>query len=106
MSYALYPLMMIFLIAFISFLLGFVTNLISLPYIVNSFIRGCWKYIKRITLSSVFRWSVSIVVSFTISILIVQYQKMRIQKQTEIYYQHIVDSLNTDLKVLRIHKVK
>lgn len=98
--------MMIFLIAFLSFLFGFVINLVSLPYIASSFIRGCGKYVKRITLSSIFRWSVSIIVSFTISILIVQYQGMRVQKQTETYYQHIVDSLNTELKILRIHKAK
>ena len=33
-----------------------------------------------------------------------QNQNTRIQKQTEKYYQHIVDSLNAELETLQIHK--
>lgn len=60
----------------------------------------------KISTLSVFRWSVSIIVSFALSALIIQNQQERIIKQTSSSYQHIVDSLNLELKILKQYKVK
>lgn len=97
---------MIYLITLFSFLLGFAINLISLPYILEYFVKDTWKYVKKISTLSVFRWSVSIIVSFALSALIIQNQQERIIKQTSSSYQHIVDSLNLELKILKQYKVK
>ena len=97
---------MIFLITLFSFLLGFVINLISLPYILEYFVKDTWRYVKKISTLSVFRWSVSIIVSFALSALIIRNQQERIIKQTSSSYQHIVDSLNLELKILKQYKVK
>lgn len=97
---------MIFLITLFSFLLGFAINLISLPYILEYFVKDTWRYVKKISTLSVFRWSVSIIVSFALSALIIQNQQERIIKQTSSSYQHIVDSLNLELKILKQYKVK
>lgn len=97
---------MIYLITLFSFLLGFAINLISLPYILEYFVKDTWKYVKKISTLSVFRWSVSIIVSFALSALIIRNQQERIIKQTSSSYQHIVDSLNLELKILKQYKVK
>lgn len=97
---------MIYLIALISFLLGFVVNLISLPYILENIVKDGWRYVRKISTLSVFRWSVSIIVSFALSALIIRNQQERIIKQTSSSYQHIVDSLNLEIKILQQYKVK
>lgn len=97
---------MITLIALISFLLGFIVNLISLPYILEHLVKGAWIYAMRISTLSIFRWSVSLIVSFALSALIIQYQQERALKQTSSNYQHIVDSLNLEINILQQHKVK
>ena len=98
--------MIYLIIALISFLLGFVINLISLPYILEYIIKDAWRYVRKISTLSVFRWSVSIIVSFALSALIILNQQVRIIKQTSSSYQHIVDSLNLELKILKLYKVK
>lgn len=97
---------MIYLIALISFLLGFIINLISLPYILEHIVKDAWRYVRKISTLSIFRWSVSIIVSFALSALIIHNQQERIIKQTSSSYQHIVDSLNLELKTLKQYKVK
>ena len=97
---------MIYLIALISFLLSCAINLISLPYILEHIIKDAWRYVKKISTLSVFRWSVSIIVSFALSALIIRNQQERIIKQTSSSYQHIVDSLNLEIKILQQYKVK
>lgn len=94
------------LITIISFLLGFIINLIALPYILEYVVKDAWRYVRNISTLSVFRWSVSIIVSFALSTLIIQNQQERIIKQTSSNYQHIVDSLNLEIKILQQYKVK
>lgn len=86
--------------------MGFAINLISLPYILEHIIKDAWRYVKKISTLSVFRWSVSIIVSFALSALIIRNQQERIIKQTSSSYQHIVDSLNLEIKILQQYKVK
>lgn len=97
---------MIILITIISFLLGFIINLIALPYILEHLVKDAWRYVRKISTLSVFRWSVSIIVSFALSTLIIRNQQERIIKQTSSNYQHIVDSLNLEIKILQQYKVK
>ena len=97
---------MICLIALISFLLGFAINLISLPYILEHIVKDAWRYVRKVSTLSIFRWSVSIIVSFALSALIIQNQQERIIKQTSSSYQHIIDSLNFELKILKQYKMK
>lgn len=97
---------MIYLIALISFLLGFTINLISLPYVLEHIVKDAWRYVRKISILSIFRWSVSIIVSFALSALIIRNQQERIIKQTSSNYQHIVDSLNLEIKILQQYKVK
>lgn len=97
---------MIILITIISFLLGFIINLIALPYILEYIVKDVWRYVRNISTLSVFRWSVSIIVSFALSALIIRNQQERIIKQTSSSYQHIVDSLNLEIKKLQQYKVK
>ena len=61
---------MLILITIISFLLGFIINLIALPYILEYIVKDAWRYVRNISTLSVFRWSVSIIVSFALSALI------------------------------------
>ena len=86
--------------------MGFAINLISLPYILEHIIKDAWKYVRKISTLSVFRWSVSVIVSFALSALIIRNQQERIIKQTSSSYQHIVDSLNLEIKILQQYKVK
>ena len=97
---------MIILITIISFLLGFIINLIALPYILEHLVMDAWRYVRKISSLSVFRWSVSIIVSFALSTLIIRNQQERTIKQTSSNYQHIVDSLNLEIKILQQYKVK
>lgn len=97
---------MLILITIISFLLGFIINLIALPYILEHIIKDAWRYVRKISTLSVFRWSVAIIVSFALSALIIRNQQERIIKQTGSSYQHIVDSLNLEIKILQQYKVK
>lgn len=97
---------MIILITIISFLLGFIINFIALPYILEYVVKDAWRYVRKISTLSVFRWSVSIIVSFALSALIIRNQQERIIKQTSSSYQHIVDSLNLEIKILQQYKVK
>lgn len=97
---------MIILITIISFLLGFIINLIALPYILEHLVKDAGRYVRKISTLSVFRWSVSIIVSFALSILIIRNKQERIIKQTSSNYQHIVDSLNFEIKILQQYKVK
>ena len=97
---------MLILITIISFLLGFIINLIALPYILEYVVKDAWRYVRNISTLSVFRWSVSIIVSFSLSALIIRNQQERIIKQTSSNYQHIVDSLNFEIKILQQYKVK
>ena len=96
---------MIILITIISFLLGFIINFIALPYILEYVVKDAWRYVRNISTLSVFRWSVSIIVSFALSALIIRNQQERIIKQTSSNYQHIVDSLNFEIKILQQYKV-
>lgn len=97
---------MLILITIISFLLGFIINLMALPYILEYIVKDAWRYVRNISTLSVFRWSVSIIVSFALSALIIRNQQERIIKQTSSSYQHIVDSLNLEIKILQQYKVK
>ena len=97
---------MLILITIISFLLGFIINLIALPYILEYIVKDAWRYVRNISTLSVFRWSVSIIVSFALSALIIRNQQERIIKQISSSYQHIVDSLNLEIKILQQYKVK
>lgn len=97
---------MIILITIISFLLGFIINFIALPYILEYVVKDAWRYVRNISTLSVFRWSVSIIVSFALSALIIRNQQEQIIKQTSSNYQHIVDSLNFEIKILQQYKVK
>lgn len=97
---------MLILITIISFLLGFIINLIALPYILKYIVKDAWRYVRNISTLSVFRWSVSIIVSFALSALIIRNQQERIIKQTSSSYQHILDSLNLEIKILQQYKVK
>lgn len=97
---------MLILITIISFLLGFIINLIALPYILEYIVKDAWRYVRNISTLSVFRWSESIIVSFALSALIIRNQQERIIKQTSSSYQHIVDSLNLEIKILQQYKVK
>jgi hypothetical protein len=97
---------MIILITIISFLLGFIINFIALPYILEYVVKDAWRYVRNISTLSVFRWSVSIIVSFALSALIIRNQQERIIKQTSSNYQCIVDSLNFEIKILQQYKVK
>lgn len=97
---------MIILITIISFLLGFIINFIALPYILEYVVKDAWRYVRNISTLSVFRWSVSIIVSFALSALIIRNQQERIIKQTSSNYQHILDSLNFEIKILQQYKVK
>lgn len=97
---------MILFIAFISFLLGFFIHLIALPYIVGNLANGCWGYVKNISMKSIFRWSVSFIISFSIGALIIQTQEIRIREDVERKYQHIVDSIKCDMDILKQYKVK
>lgn len=97
---------MIILITIISFLLGFIINFIALPYILEYVVKDAWSYVRNISTLSVFRWSVSIIVSFALSALIIRNQQERIIKQTSSNYQYIVDSLNFEIKILQQYKVK
>lgn len=97
---------MIILITIISFLLGFIINFIALPYILEYVVKDAWRYVRNISTLSVFRWSVSIIVSFALSALIIRNQQERIIKQTSSNYQYIVDSLNFEIKILQQYKVK
>lgn len=53
-----------------------------------------------------FRWSVSMIISFAIGMLIIQYQKEKIMRQSNERYQHIVDSLQWELKMQQLYKAK
>lgn len=97
---------MLILITIISFLLGFIINLIALPYILEYIVKDVWRCVRKISTLSVFRWSVSIIVSFALSALIIRNQQERFIKQTSSSYQHIVDSLNLEIKILQQYKVK
>lgn len=97
---------MLILITIISFLLGFIINLIALAYILEYIVKDAWRYVRNISTLSVFRWSVSIIVSFALSALIIRNQQERIIKQTSSSYQHILDSLNLEIKILQQYKVK
>ena len=93
-------------VAFISFLLGFFIHLIALPYIVGNLANGCWTYLKNISMKSIFRWSVSFIVSFSIGALIIQTPETRIREDVDRNYQHIVDSIKCDMDILKHNKVK
>lgn len=93
-------------VAFISFLLGFFIHLIALPYIVGNLANRCWTYIKNISMKSIFRWSVSFIVFFSIGALIIQTQETRIREEVDRKYQHIVDSIKCDMDILKHNKVK
>ena len=97
---------MISFIALVSFLLGFIINLIALPYILEHIVKDAWIYVRKISTLSIFRWSVSLIVSFALSALIIQNQRERVLTQTCSSYQHIVDSLNLEIKILQQHNVK
>lgn len=97
---------MVLLVAIISFLLGFFVNLIALPYVVGHLAKECLAYVKNISMKSIFRWSVSFIVSFSIGALIIQTQENRIREEVERKYQHIVDSIKCDMDILKQYKVK
>ena len=97
---------MISFIALVSFLLGFIINLITLPYILEHIVKDAWMYVRKISTLSIFRWSVSLIVSFALSALIIQNQRERALTQTCSSYQHIVDSLNLEIKMLQQYNVK
>lgn len=98
--------MVILIVAVVSFLLGFFVNILALPYILENFIKELGKYLKCISSDSIFRWSVSLIVSFAMGILVIQFQNERIQKNFEEYYQHRIDSLRWELKIQQVNKLK
>lgn len=98
--------LMYLFVAIVSFLLGFFIHLIALPYIIGNLANGCWTYIKNISMKSIFRWSVSFIVSFSIGALIIQTQEIRIREEVDRKYQHIVDSIKCDMDILKHNKVK
>lgn len=89
-----------------SFLLGFFVNLIALPYVVDNLAKGTWTYVKNISTKSIFRWSVSFIVSFSICALIIQMQETRKREEVERKYQHIIDRIKCDMDILNLNKVK
>lgn len=88
---------MIIIVTFISFLLGFFVQLVSLPFILEHLVKGIWTYIKNVSSFSVFRWAVSIIVSCAFCALILKNQQERIQKRADLHNQHVVDSLKSEL---------
>lgn len=44
---------MIYLIALLSFLLGFTINLISLPYVLEHIVKNAWRYVRKISVLSI-----------------------------------------------------
>lgn len=44
---------MIYLIALLSFLLGFTINLISLPYVLEHIVKNAWRYVRKIRTLSI-----------------------------------------------------
>lgn len=97
---------MIYLVFFVSFLLGYITNLIALPYILEYVVKDVGRYVRRISTLSIFRWSISFITSFALSALIIQNQRERIMKETSTSYQHTIDSLNFELRMLQQYKAK
>lgn len=57
-------------------------------------------------MKSIFRWSVSFIVSFSIGALIIQTQEIKIREEVERKYQHIVDSIKCDMDIQKQYKVK
>ena len=114
----------IFIVAFLSFLLGFFVNILALPYIIERFLKvswkylSCvssysiferflkvsWKYLSCVSSYSIFRWSVSLIISFAIGIIVIQFQYEKIQKQFDENYQHIIDSLRLEIKIQQVNK--
>lgn len=90
---------MIIIVVFISFLLGFFIQLVALPFILEHLVKGIWTYIKDVSSFSIFRWSVSIIVSCAFCAIILQNQQERIQKRADLHYQHVVDSLKSELSI-------
>lgn len=97
---------MVLLVAIISFLLGLFVNLIALPYVVGYLAKECLAYVKNISMKSIFRWSVSFIVSFSIGALIIQTQEIKIREEVERKYQHIVDSIKCDMDIQKQYRVK
>lgn len=94
----------IFIVAFLSFLLGFFVNILALPYIIERFLKVSWKYLSCVSSYSIFRWSVSLIFSFAIGVIVVQYQNEKCQKQSDENYQHIIDSLRLEIKIQQVNK--
>lgn len=94
----------IFIVAFLSFLLGFFVNILALPYIIERFLKVSWKYLSCVSSYSIFRWSVSLIISFAIGIIVIQFQYEKIQKQFDENYQHIIDSLRLEIKIQQVNK--
>ncbi len=88
---------MIFLVAFISFLLGLFVNLVFFPYLLAYIVKRGWKYAAKLNSSSVFRWTVSLIASFAVGALIIQAQRERAVKES----QQVVDSLRWELRMLQ-----
>lgn len=98
--------MIIYLVSLISFLFGLIVNLVAFPYILEFLVLGVWRYIKNVNTQSIFRWTVSFIVSFSISMLLVQYQGMKIQKETKLQYEYLVDSLRMEIQIQHYIKAK
>ena len=98
--------MIIYLVSLISFLFGLIVNLVAFPYILEFLVLGVWRYIKNVNTHSIFRWTVSFIVSFSISMLLVLYQGMKIQKETKLQYEYLVDSLRMEIQIQHYIKAK
>ena len=96
--------LVIFLVAIVSFLFGFVVNILAFPFVIERLWKGFWKCLNGLNSYSIFRWSVSLIVSFAIGILVIRHQNERIQKKYEEHYMHVVDSLRWILKVEQANK--
>ncbi len=98
--------MIIYLVSLISFLFGLIVNLVAFPYILEFLVLGVWRYIKNVNTHSIFRWTVAFIVSFSFSMLLVQYQGMKIQKETKLQYEYLVDSLRMEIQIQHYIKAK
>lgn len=68
--------------------------------------RKLFKYIKQLSQEYIFRWSVSLIIAFTIGILIVNYQKEKIRNDLRLQYQYLTDSLKFELRILQQYNTR
>lgn len=101
--------MIFILLIFIAFILGFLTNIMALPFILDV----VYKRVMRIKLGDVwtgitskgiFQWTISIVVAFSLASYIIYLQNERLAGYYNARYQSTIDSLKTELKMSQIER--